>query len=188
VRESRNQRFRQRMEPFQRGFVEEVNVNGTVRVKFPQHQNLVSFWLTVIYGKTQDDKDFWLPDLGEQVACIMDQNLEDGVVLGAVYSSVDVPPAGATVNTYIKSFSDGTVIKYDRASHALTAALGAGGTANVAAPGGMTLNGVTIDTNGNVHSPGTITGDTDVIAAGISGKGHEHTSEPPGNPTSPPIA
>ena len=33
-----------------------------------------------------------LPDLGEQVCCLMDENDEAGVVLCAVYSSADPPP------------------------------------------------------------------------------------------------
>jgi hypothetical protein len=38
----------------------------------------------------------------------------------------------------------------------------------------VTINGVTIDAGGNVHTTATITGDTDVIAGGISGKTHKH--------------
>ena len=58
------------------------------------------------------------------------------------------------------------------------------GSATLTAPGGTTINGdVTIngDTtlNGDAHATGTITGDTDVIADGISGKGHTH-SDPQG--------
>lgn len=45
---------------------------------------------------------------------------------------------------------------------------------NVVAPGGITLNGVTVDASQNVHSTATITGDADVVAAGVSGKGHKH--------------
>jgi hypothetical protein len=54
------------------------------------------------------------------------------------------------------------------------------------ASGGINLNGVTIDSSGNLHTPATITGDTDVIAAGKSGKGHQHT-DPQGGVVSPPI-
>jgi len=42
------------------------------------------------------------------------------------------------------------------------------------AGGTVTINGVKIDTASNVTSPATITGNTDVVAAGISGKGHTH--------------
>jgi hypothetical protein len=50
----------------------------------------------------------------------------------------------------------------------------------------ITLDG-TVEATGNVHTPGTITGDTDVIAGTISGKTHTHTSAAPGQPTSPPL-
>ena len=51
----------------------------------------------------------------------------------------------------------------------------------------LTLNG-DLTVNGNAHVTGTVTGDTDVIAAGKSGKGHEHGSVQSGTATtSPPI-
>jgi hypothetical protein len=52
----------------------------------------------------------------------------------------------------------------------------------------VTINGVTFDPAGNVHSTATITGDTDVIAAGKSGKSHTHSGVVPGGGNSgPPI-
>lgn len=49
----------------------------------------------------------------------------------------------------------------------------------------ISLNGVTIDASGNVHSPATITGATDVIAATISGKTHKHHDPQGGDVTVP---
>lgn len=43
----------------------------------------------------------------------------------------------------------------------------------------------TLTVNGNIHATGTITGDTDVIAGGKSGKSHTHTDSQSGT-TSPP--
>jgi hypothetical protein len=55
--------------------------------------------------------------------------------------------------------------------------------------GGINLNGVMIDTNGNINSPATITGATDVVAAGISGKSHLHSDVATGGAESgPPVA
>ncbi|NYH24697.1 hypothetical protein [Paraburkholderia bryophila] len=48
--------------------------------------------------------------------------------------------------------------------------------------------GATMQIQGDATFSGTLTGETDVVAAGISGKGHKHTSESPGTPTSTPIA
>jgi hypothetical protein len=71
-------------------------------------------------------------------------------------------------------------------------------TFKVVAPNGITLNGVGIDSSGNITNAdsitasGMVTGTTDVKAGsggtGISLMEHTHTSASPGSPTSPPIA
>ncbi|SUH11735.1 baseplate protein [Salmonella enterica subsp. enterica] len=52
-----------------------------VRVTLPECDNLRSNWLAVLQRNTQDNKDYWLPDIGEQVEVLLDDNGEDGVVL-----------------------------------------------------------------------------------------------------------
>lgn len=168
--------FGRAVSPFQRGYVTEININGTAKVRFPQQGNVISGWLPVIATYTQDNKDWWLPDVGELVTCIVDENFEDGVVLGSSYSTTDTPPSAASRNTRILQFSDGAALQYDRSSHVLTVTLPSGATANVTAPDGITLNGVTIDQNGNLNSPGTVNGATDVMTNGVSLKNHPHSS------------
>lgn len=51
--------------------------------------------------------------------------------------------------------------------------------------GAMDLNGTTIDTSGNVHSPGTVTGDTDVQTGTVTLKTHTH-ADPQGGTVGPP--
>ncbi|HJU29769.1 MAG TPA: phage baseplate assembly protein V, partial [Candidatus Binataceae bacterium] len=51
-----------------------------VRVAFPDRDQLQSWWLPVVVLKTQNDKSYWLPDIGEQVVCLMDEHDEDGAV------------------------------------------------------------------------------------------------------------
>ena len=49
---------------------------------------------------TREDKAYWLPEIGEHVACLMDENAEAGIVLGSLYNSEDQPDsatAGAGV-------------------------------------------------------------------------------------------
>lgn len=53
--------------------------------------------------------------------------------------------------------------------------------------GAVNQSGGNVEAEGNIHTPGTVTGDTDVIAGNISGKTHAHTSAAPGSPTSPPL-
>ncbi|WP_159195555.1 phage baseplate assembly protein V, partial [Escherichia coli] len=68
---------------------------------------------------SQDNKDYWLPDMGEQVEVLLDNNGEDGVVLGAVYSTVDTAPVASRDKRYVQ-FSDGAAFEYDRSTHQLT--------------------------------------------------------------------
>ena len=88
-----------------------------VRVKFAE-DGLLSFWLPVLQAKTLKDKFYALPDIDEQVACLMDENLEDGVILGAIYSDADIVPVISKDKLKIK-FYDSTEIEYDRAEHVL---------------------------------------------------------------------
>lgn len=110
-----------------------------VRVQFPDRDNILSWWLPVCVTKTQDDKDFWQPDIGEQVACLMDEHDENGCVLGSVASLVDAPPAGLTPNDRFYEFSDGTILHYNRVTHVLSVALTAGGQFSVTQPGGASI-------------------------------------------------
>ncbi|EAO2687535.1 phage baseplate assembly protein V [Salmonella enterica] len=90
-----------------------------VRVTLPECDNLRSNWLPVLQRNTQDNKDYWLPDIGEQVEVLLDENGEDGVVLGAVYSTVDTAPLASRDKRYVQ-FSDGAAFEYDRELHQLT--------------------------------------------------------------------
>jgi len=81
---------------------------GFARVKF-EEDGIVSFWLPVLQAKTQKDKFYFMPDVNEFVACLMDAQAEDGVVLGALYNDEDLPTLTKTGVT----FSDGTSITYD---------------------------------------------------------------------------
>lgn len=93
-------------------------VAGMVRVRLPEMGNLRTDWLQVLQSKTLNDKHWCLPDLGEHVAVLLDNNGDDGIVLGAVYSSVDKPPV-ASGNKFHIRFADGTTIEYDRDTHEL---------------------------------------------------------------------
>jgi phage baseplate assembly protein V len=90
------------------------------RVQFTDMDGVLSYWLSVLKQKTLKDKQYWMPDIGEHVACLIDENGEEGVVLGAIYSDADAVPVSSKDKCHIK-FNDGTVIEYDRASHKLYA-------------------------------------------------------------------
>lgn len=93
---------------------------GMARVQYTDMDGEVSYWLAVVKQKTLKDKAYWMPDIGEHVAVLIDENAEEGVVLGAIYSEADSVPVSSKDKYHIR-FNDGTMIEYDRAEHKLTA-------------------------------------------------------------------
>uniref|UniRef100_UPI0035C74EE0 phage baseplate assembly protein V n=1 Tax=Serratia quinivorans TaxID=137545 RepID=UPI0035C74EE0 len=89
------------------------------RVRLPECDNMRTNWLNVLQRNTQNNKDYWLPDVGEQVEVLLDANGEDGVILGAVYSDVDRPPFNDKAIRGTK-YADGAEFSYNRDSHTLT--------------------------------------------------------------------
>ncbi|MBN1083918.1 phage baseplate assembly protein V [Erwinia aphidicola] len=104
----------------QTGTVSAVDADGVkARVRLPECDNMRTNWLDVLQRNTQNNKDYWLPDVGEQVKVLLDENGEDGVILGAVYSDVDKPPF-SDKNVRGTKFSDEAEFSYNRATHTLT--------------------------------------------------------------------
>ncbi|HXS18034.1 MAG TPA: hypothetical protein VN764_12640, partial [Polyangiaceae bacterium] len=79
----------------------------------------LSPWLDVLVSSTAGDKEARLPKLGNQVGCLLDERGESGCVLCAVYSSVDAPPDGMTVQQRILQLEDGAKFAYDQQDHTL---------------------------------------------------------------------
>jgi phage baseplate assembly protein V len=130
---------------FRVGLVKTQDVNNArVRVAFPDRDQMTSWWLPVVMPKTQTDKAYWLPDVGEQVVCMMDERDEDGAVLGAIYSEIDTTPVQSPDKVHW-SFKDGSSIEYDRAAHSLNCSL-PNATVTIAANGAT----IAIDGSGNV--------------------------------------
>jgi len=104
-----------------RGIVVAVDEKtARVRVQMPDLDNVVSNWLPVIHHKTQKDKVYWLPDIGEYVIVAFDEEGEhsDGYVLGAIYNNKDTPPVASRDKFFVR-FEDGTEIEYDKKTHLL---------------------------------------------------------------------
>ena len=90
-----------------------------VRVKIVSSDDEISYKLPVVVRKTQNDKDYWMPDVGEHVVCLfLGNGVEDGFVLGAIYSDEDKVPVESQ-DKWHKTFKDGTTIEYDRNIHQL---------------------------------------------------------------------
>lgn len=101
------------------GLVSEVDVkNGTARVKFTD-DGFVSAPLKMAVSRSGKDKVSFAFNINEHVCCIMDEGLEYGVILCAVYDENNLPHADAEDNTLSINFGDNSSILYNRNSHTL---------------------------------------------------------------------
>lgn len=108
------------MSSYRTGTITQIDTaRALARVKFADIDALGSYWLPVLQGKTLKDKAYWLPDINEHVVCLLDENGEEGVILGAIYSEADAPPVNSQDKRHV-TFEDGTSVEYDRATHKLT--------------------------------------------------------------------
>ena len=103
------------------GIVSQIDpINVQARVSFEDDES-TSFWLPVLQTKTLKDKFYAMPDIGEQVACLMDENSEDGVILGAIYSTEDVSTTQSEKQLSV-NLEDGSYINADKENQTLTVA------------------------------------------------------------------
>lgn len=101
------------------GTVTNINpLTARAKVQFAE-DNMSSYWLPILQKKTLKDKYYAVVDIGEQVACLMDENSEEGVILGAIYTSLESVPASSKYQNMIK-FSDGSLIEYNKETKTLT--------------------------------------------------------------------
>lgn len=124
------------------GRISSINTSKmTARVIFPDMDDDVSDDLPILNTGSQTAKVYWMPDIDEQVLCLMIPNVSgkgsnDGFILGSFFNDVDAPvKTGATVRRI--DFGDGSYIEHDRSS----------GNLNIVATGNITINGKSISLN-----------------------------------------
>lgn len=80
-------------EAVQLGVVSSVDKKkGTARVYFEDRDDLVSFDFPVIVRNTMKIKDYWMPDVDEQVLCLISAcDNSRGFIIGSPYSEADKP-------------------------------------------------------------------------------------------------
>jgi phage baseplate assembly protein V len=150
------------------------------RFTIPDQDNKVTGWIAVGQKSCVGTAEYFLPRIGERMLIQkLGNGPEDAVATAALYStSVAAPPQGSPDNVH-KTFDDGSTLTVAPgsgmhlvATNALTLDVGGattlnangtitfsiGGTFSVTAPS-INLNGVIIDSSGNVHIPGTLTVD-----------------------------
>jgi phage baseplate assembly protein V len=153
---------------------------GRVRVQFPDEDNLVSDWLPVAVPFALGARAFWLPRVGSQVATLLDEHGEDGVVLGALYSQADPAPA-ASARQFLVQMEDGTTVCLDPDAKLVTVTTpgsiqaqaggnitaSAGGDLDGTAGGAVNLVGATVKLRGgSITLDGPVTATQTVVAEG----------------------
>lgn len=98
------------------GNITEIDVAKMyARVTF-MDDGIVSAPLQILTMGAKENKFFHIFDINEQVACMMDDESVEGVILGAIFNNKTNPDGGNKDKVRVK-FSDNSTIEYDRATH-----------------------------------------------------------------------
>lgn len=147
-------------------------------MSFPA-DGIVSGWLPLIVSKALKDKHYYMPDINEPVACLMDEHLEDGVILGATYNGNVTPGSAKGADVTSIEFEDGTLISYDRSSSKLS--IKCVGKVEIETPDAEIKGPLKV--TGNISANGEVTARATTLNVSLST--HNHPTAPPG-PVSPP--
>ena len=161
------------------GIVSQINpVLAQARVNFGDDES-TSFWLPILQTKTLKDKFYSIPDVGEQVACLMDENSEDGVILGAVYSTEDVPVVTSEKQISL-NLENNSLINIDKETNTLTITF-----QNINLNGNINHTGMLINTDGITSQADITDKKSSMQAMRDIYNPHTHTGNQ-GSPTSKP--
>lgn len=161
------------------GIVSQINPTLVqARVNFGDDDS-TSFWLPVLQSKTMKDKFYLMPDIGEEVACLMDENSEDGVILGAVYSSEDVPVVTSEKQISL-NLENNSLINIDKETNTLTITF-----QNINLNGNINHTGMLINTDGITSQADITDKKSSMQAMRDIYNPHTHTGNQ-GSPTSKP--
>jgi len=153
------------------------------------------------------------PTVGEQATVLSPSGDLGAAVVIVGLNSTGKPAPSSDPGKTVTKYPDGAVIEYDHAAHALLATLPGGGTAQLVAPGSVTIDSPQVTMTGNclvkkslvflggmrgsgvaegassvAEIDGTLRTTQDVIASGVSLTGHRHGGvENGGGNTSPPM-
>ena len=111
----RLRRLEQKVESMVRVGVVSAVDRQKCRVRVAFEGSFVSHSLPVLVKQSLNTKDFWMPEVDEQVTCVFLPNgTEVGFVLGSFYSDEEEIPSGAeAVGMRVVKFSDGARFEYD---------------------------------------------------------------------------
>ena len=99
---------------------------GKARVFWTDKQpGMLSKPLPVLFPFTGVDKVYAMPKVGDRVVVLTDENSEDGIIMGSIYTKQN-PPIPDDPNIYSVDFGDGTKVEYDKNNHELTVTVNGG--------------------------------------------------------------
>lgn len=156
-----------------------------LRVRLDDRDGLQTYWLNIPQRNTQGtQRRPLMPEIGEQVAVLLDEDGVGGVCLGGIYSTAEPPPVVDEETEFVR-YSDGTVVAYDRLAGVMR--LECVGNITIEAAGSMALNApsatlsilqVTIKgdlrLNGNLSVDGNIEAKGTVMDIGGNSNHHKH--------------
>lgn len=161
------------------GTITSINpLTARARVQFAE-DGMNSYWLAVLQKKTFKDKFYSMPAVGEQVACLMDENSEEGVILGAIYTAEDTP-INQSEKEVAENFEDGTFININKETQTLTITF-----PNINIVGNITQDGTFANTNGITSQADVSDATSTMQAMRDIYNPHTHTGNQ-GSPTSAP--
>lgn len=111
----------------------------TARVTFDDKDGTSSPELHILHRYSGKNKDYWIPDVGDQALCLFnnnDKNFSTGWILGTYFTDKQ-PPQISSPDVMRLDFADGSYVEYDRSSSTLTV--------NVVGP--VIIKGSTINLN-----------------------------------------
>lgn len=124
------------------GRVSSINIeNMSARVIWSDMDDSVSDELPIVTPGCQKSKIYWMPEIDEQVVCLMLPNTSgkgsnDGFIIGSFFNEVDRPvKVGAGIRRI--DFGDGSFIQHNRDT----------GNLDIFATGNITINGKTVSIN-----------------------------------------
>jgi phage baseplate assembly protein V len=158
-----------------------------LRVRLDDRDGLQTHWLNIPQRNTQGtQRRPLMPEIGEQVAVLLDADGVGGVYLGGIYSTAEPPPVVDEDTEYVR-YSDGTVAMYDRAARVMTMecmgdvvlkcagsiTIEAGQSVLMKAPS-MTLDVLQATLNGDLQVIGSIEATGNILDVGGNSNHHSH--------------
>ena len=158
-----------------------------LRVRLDDRDGLQTHWLNIPQRNTQGtQRRPLMPEIGEQVAVLLDADGVGGVYLGGIYSTAEPPPVVDEDTDYVR-YSDGTVVAYDCAAGVMTlecvgeVTLKCGGDIAIKAEGKIVLKAHSatleipqINVNGNLRINGDVYASGTILDTGGNSNHHQH--------------